>query len=109
MAPVAVERRGLQAAWPRVIGLVVQPGVEFDHHKVIDYVPPKARELSAFPQTCLREDRASSYEQWSLDLDAAMQNEYLHALESLASGEAIAGATRFSAGAGRHGARAIEE
>lgn len=44
----AFTRLGLEAAWPRVIGLVVQPGVEFDHHKVIDYVPPKARSLSAF-------------------------------------------------------------
>jgi enoyl-CoA hydratase len=67
-----------------------------------------ATELAALPQVCLRHDRLSSYEQWSLDLDAAMQNEYLHALESLASGEATAGASRFSAGAGRHGARAIQ-
>jgi D-tagatose-1,6-bisphosphate aldolase subunit GatZ/KbaZ len=37
---------GLAAAWERVIGLVVQPGVEFDHHKVIDYVPARARDLS---------------------------------------------------------------
>jgi D-tagatose-1,6-bisphosphate aldolase subunit GatZ/KbaZ len=37
---------GLTAAWPRVVALVVQPGVEFDHHKVIDYQPAKARELS---------------------------------------------------------------
>jgi D-tagatose-1,6-bisphosphate aldolase subunit GatZ/KbaZ len=37
---------GLADAWSRVIALVVQPGVEFDHHKVIDYVPSKARELS---------------------------------------------------------------
>jgi D-tagatose-1,6-bisphosphate aldolase subunit GatZ/KbaZ len=29
---------GVQDAWPRVIALVVQPGVEFDHLKVIDYV-----------------------------------------------------------------------
>jgi D-tagatose-1,6-bisphosphate aldolase subunit GatZ/KbaZ len=36
------------AAWPRVVGLVVQPGVEFDHHKVVDYVARKARALSAF-------------------------------------------------------------
>jgi D-tagatose-1,6-bisphosphate aldolase subunit GatZ/KbaZ len=36
------------AAWPRVVGLVVQPGVEFDHHKVVDYVAQKARALSAF-------------------------------------------------------------
>ena len=38
--------RGLQDAWPRVSALVVQPGVEFDHHKVIDYDPATARELS---------------------------------------------------------------
>jgi D-tagatose-1,6-bisphosphate aldolase subunit GatZ/KbaZ len=29
-----------------VMGLVVQPGVEFDHHQVIDYVPSKAVALS---------------------------------------------------------------
>jgi len=39
---------GLHAAWDRVIAMVVQPGVEFDHHKVIDYQPAKARRLSAF-------------------------------------------------------------
>jgi D-tagatose-1,6-bisphosphate aldolase subunit GatZ/KbaZ len=39
---------GLHEALSRVVALVVQPGVEFDHHKVIDYVPVKARELSAF-------------------------------------------------------------
>lgn len=39
---------GLASTWPRVIGLVVQPGVEFDHHKVIDYRPERAQELSRF-------------------------------------------------------------
>jgi len=39
---------GLDAAWSRVVALVVQPGVEFDHHQVIDYRPEKARALSAF-------------------------------------------------------------
>jgi D-tagatose-1,6-bisphosphate aldolase subunit GatZ/KbaZ len=39
---------GLGAAWERVVGLVVQPGVEFDHHKVIDYQPEKAIALSRF-------------------------------------------------------------
>ena len=29
-----------------MIGLVVQPGVEFDHHQVIDFVPAKATALS---------------------------------------------------------------
>ena len=39
----AFARAGLESAWSRVIALVVQPGVEFDHHKVIDYVPEQAR------------------------------------------------------------------
>jgi len=38
---------GLTATWPRVIALVVQPGVEFDHHHVIDFVPERANALSA--------------------------------------------------------------
>lgn len=36
---------GLESAWPRVIALVVQPGVEFDLHKVVDYQPDNARDL----------------------------------------------------------------
>lgn len=37
---------GLGSAWQRVVGTVVQPGVEFDHHKVIDYSRAKAVHLS---------------------------------------------------------------
>ena len=37
---------GLEGAWSRVIASVVQPGVEFDHHNVIDYGPAEARALS---------------------------------------------------------------
>jgi D-tagatose-1,6-bisphosphate aldolase subunit GatZ/KbaZ len=36
---------GLADAWSRVVGLVVQPGVEFDNICVIDYDPAKARSL----------------------------------------------------------------
>lgn len=43
----AFAANGLDAAWQRVIGLVVQPGVEFDHHDVVDFRPDKARALSA--------------------------------------------------------------
>jgi len=43
---IAFQRQSLDDGWARVIALVVQPGVEFDHDKVIDYEPPKARELS---------------------------------------------------------------
>ena len=37
---------GLGDAWTRVIASVVQPGVEFDHHNVIDYGPRDAQALS---------------------------------------------------------------
>ncbi|MEG3130992.1 tagatose-bisphosphate aldolase subunit GatZ [Pantoea cypripedii] len=39
---------GLSDAIERIIGLVVQPGVEFDHSSVIHYQPAAARELSRF-------------------------------------------------------------
>jgi D-tagatose-1,6-bisphosphate aldolase subunit GatZ/KbaZ len=43
----AFQSAGLHHVWPRVIGLVVQPGVEFDHHKVIEFQAPRAAELAA--------------------------------------------------------------
>jgi D-tagatose-1,6-bisphosphate aldolase subunit GatZ/KbaZ len=39
--------RGLGDAWDRVIATVVQPGVEFDHMKVVDYDSLEAASLSA--------------------------------------------------------------
>jgi len=45
---VAFESLGLSDAWQRVIGLVVQPGVEFDHTSIIDYQSNKAQALSNF-------------------------------------------------------------
>jgi len=51
LATVAAHRsafvsQDLQSAWDRVMGLVVQPGVEFDHDRVIDYRPERAQRLS---------------------------------------------------------------
>jgi D-tagatose-1,6-bisphosphate aldolase subunit GatZ/KbaZ len=42
----AFAKAGLAAAWNRVIASVVQPGVEFDHHNVVDYGPRDAQALS---------------------------------------------------------------
>ncbi|MEJ8845894.1 D-tagatose-bisphosphate aldolase, class II, non-catalytic subunit [Variovorax rhizosphaerae] len=42
----AFEDAGLRHVWPRVIAMVVQPGVEFDHTSVIDYVPSAATDLT---------------------------------------------------------------
>lgn len=62
-----------------------------------------AASLSRFPQQCLRHDRLSCYEQWGMALDEAMRNEFRHGQESLASGDAHAGAERFRKGEGKHG------
>jgi enoyl-CoA hydratase len=62
-----------------------------------------ATELASLPQTCLRSDRRSTYEQWGLDLPSALANEVRHGLVPIRSGETQAGAQRFAAGAGRHG------
>jgi len=44
----AFRRAGLDAAWERVIAVVVQPGVEFGDDFVLPYDPAAARELSDF-------------------------------------------------------------
>lgn len=62
-----------------------------------------ALQLAAFPQACLRGDRASAYAQWGQDEAAALANEFALGMQTLRSGETVAGATRFTQGTGRHG------
>jgi len=62
-----------------------------------------AEEIAAFPQICTRSDRLSAYDQAGLSIDDALRNEFRHGVEVIQSGETLAGAGRFSAGAGRHG------
>ncbi len=62
-----------------------------------------AHEIASFPRLCMRGDRLSSYEQWPMDLEAALANEHRHGTATLESGETIEGATRFKSGEGRHG------
>lgn len=51
----AFAEKGLNAAWHRVIAMVVQPGVEFDHDSVVHYKHSKAEALIAW-----RRDQAPS-------------------------------------------------
>ncbi len=62
-----------------------------------------AREISAFPQLCMRNDRLSALEQWSLDWDEAQAAEVRFGMETLRTGSAVEGATRFAQGQGRGG------
>jgi D-tagatose-1,6-bisphosphate aldolase subunit GatZ/KbaZ len=60
------EEAGLDGAWDRVVGLVVQPGVEFDHRKVVDYEPGVAAALSRSIETqphLLFEAHSTDYQQ----------------------------------------------
>ena len=47
----AFTERGIEKALERVVGVVVQPGVEFDHSSVIHYKAEEAKELSKFIET----------------------------------------------------------
>jgi D-tagatose-1,6-bisphosphate aldolase subunit GatZ/KbaZ len=41
----AVAEHGLDDVWPRIMALVVQPGVEFDHLRVVDYQRERTEDL----------------------------------------------------------------
>lgn len=62
-----------------------------------------ALQIAQSPQTCMREDRLSTYQQFDLSFPEALANELEHGLRSLGA-EAAEGAKRFAEGAGRHGA-----
>lgn len=76
---------------------VIEPGTTLKAARAL------ARQLTAFPQLCMRSDRRSAYEAWSMDLPEALANEYRHGIETIESGETRAGAQRFTKGVGRHG------
>lgn len=69
----------------------------------LDHAMKLAEQISAFPQTCMRNDRKSVLGQWSLGLDDAIENETELGRTTIGTGETVSGAGRFSAGEGRHG------
>jgi enoyl-CoA hydratase/carnithine racemase len=62
-----------------------------------------AKQIAAFPQRCMRSDRMSAYEAWTMPLPDAIRSEFRHGIEVIRSGETREGATRFASGVGRHG------
>ncbi|MGW4635652.1 crotonase/enoyl-CoA hydratase family protein [Nocardia sp. NPDC004415] len=107
---------------PRLIGeshaldliLTGRPVDAAEAHRIglVNRVAPRGRalvaardlalELTRFPQTCLRQDRLSMLEQAGLAENDALANEFARGMTSLQS-DTLAGAARFTAGAGRHG------
>lgn len=74
-----------------------------ENGKALEQAITLAKELAALPQTCMRHDRASALNQWSLPADKALAQEFQLGLKTLESGETISGAARFSKGEGRGG------
>lgn len=92
--------RPVHAAEALAIGLanrVVKPGTARAEAEAL------AAQLAALPETCMRTDRRSAYEQWGLSLEDALANELSHGLRALSDPDMAAGALRFAEGAGRHG------
>jgi len=92
--------RAVSADEAHRIGLVdrlVEPGAALQEALAV------AAAITAHPQIAMRNDRASVHEQWGLAEAEAMRNEFRHGLDTLASGESVGGAERFSSGEGRHG------
>lgn len=92
--------RGVPAPEALAMGLVnrvVAPGEALSAARAL------ALELAAFPQACLRSDRASARGQWSLTEADALSAEFALGIPSLLA-EGLGGAQRFAGGSGRHGA-----
>ncbi len=92
--------RAVGAEEALVMGLANRVVAEGESRRVAEEL---AREISTFPQTCMRNDRRSVYESIGMPVDEALLNEIQHGTQTLASGEPVAGARRFANGAGRHG------
>jgi enoyl-CoA hydratase len=95
--------RAVEAGEAAAIGLVnrvVPPGTTRDRAELL------AHQLSELPQRCLRNDRLSVLDQEGRPEEEAMGGELQYGADSLT--EALEGAARFAAGAGRHGADATD-
>lgn len=60
-----------------------------------------AKDIASKPVLCMRNDRTSVLEQWTLP--DALKNEFRLGRQTLNSGESHSGAERFASGSGRHG------
>jgi enoyl-CoA hydratase len=74
------------------------------HGEALGTARELAMQIAAFPQRGLRNDRLAVLEQWGLPTPEATLVELARGRDTIASGETLGGAERFSSGEGRHGA-----
>ena len=86
--------RDVSATEAREIGLVNRL---VDDGEALEAALSLARKMAGFPRQCLRGDRLSALQQWSLDEAAAMDNELAHGRATIRSGEPQDGARDFVA------------
>ncbi|MDO9455919.1 crotonase/enoyl-CoA hydratase family protein [Nocardioides sp.] len=92
--------RGIDGVEAERIGLVnrvTEPGAALVTAVALGH------DLTALPQQCLRNDRASAIDQWGLSEADALRQEWHLGLATMRSGETLDGAARFAGGAGRGG------
>jgi peptide-methionine (S)-S-oxide reductase len=71
--------------------------------KALEAAIGMAKDIAKFPQVCLRSDRLSSYEQWSLGVQDALNAEFHHGMDVIRAGGMFAGLETFATTTGRHG------
>jgi enoyl-CoA hydratase len=64
-----------------------------------------AKQITKFPQACMRSDREAAYKGFDLPFNEAMAQEFSLGLQVIQSGESEKGASQFVSGTGRHGVR----
>ncbi len=82
--------RGEEAARMGLANRLCEPGEALKTARAL------ATTLARLPQTCLRSDRRSVYEQWDVGLDAALRRESELGLDVIRSGETTAGIGRWA-------------
>ncbi|MCY6381713.1 crotonase/enoyl-CoA hydratase family protein [Hoeflea prorocentri] len=70
--------------------------------KALEEAVSIATDMARFPQTCLRTDRMTAYQQWGLDVAEALKLEGVEGQVPIRE-EAEKGASRFASGLGRSG------
>ena len=86
---------GEEALRMGIANRLVPPGTAFEAAMAL------ARDIISRPQSALRTDRLSAYEQWSMSLDDALKSEFNYGMTAIESGELFGGLSNYSEGAWR--------